>query len=413
MVHGKSDESPPHLEAGGFFYPSSSYTYSFTKEARGMRSNKFYLYLLIVSVVTLIITGCGGSNPVDPGVVPEGTRIIVANSLGETLSQFTYIGGTYSAQNDIAATGQAPNQIIVKGDVCYVLNSLANSVLALDLTTYAVIFEASVGQGKSPYNMAFINNDEVLVTDFIGDDCVRLFVHPEYTGSDRIRATIPLPTNLPKDSGIQKTNPKPQGVFIYGSKAYVAMANLDTSTWTTGGPGMVAIIDLTSNEVQATFQTTGRDTMSFCQDPFQSNKLYIISAGDSTLDMDTFTVEWSLNGKIDVFNLSTQGIVDSVDADFAPFEMVIASNGYGYVADGSAGKVYLLNTSSNSISSSIQIAPSTELSYISGIAIGPAGFVYALQFNNDEVAIIDTDSENQIVQRMNTGDGPDAITVIW
>ena len=368
------------------------------------------LALVIPVIIALLSTGCGSGTPLDPGIPVDGTRILVANSLGETLSQFIYTNDAYLTQNDLMPTGSAPNFILINDDKGYILNSTSNSVLVFDTLTMSVIFEASVGTGKSPYNMAFVNDDELIITNFVANDCVRMNISENYTG-DRIKATIPMPSgiDLPKDSGVVTTSATPEAVVVVDSNAYVTLANLDMSTFAAGGPGLIGIIDLTTNQFMGTVQTTGRNTVGLCPNPVFPNELFVLSAGD--IDTDTF--QWLDNGKIDVFTTNSPGITHSVDVDGAPFEMVVASNGYGYIADASAGKILTLDTINLTFGSTIQVVEGSGLSYISGLAIGPNYLLYAIEFNNDQLVIIDTASDNEIVQRISTGDGPDAITVIW
>jgi hypothetical protein len=367
------------------------------------------IFLIMFVLLLILSSGCGSSSPTEPGIVPDGTKILVANSLGETLSRFTFNNGTYVSQNDIAPTGQAPNQMLARNGVGYVVNSMSNSILAFDLTTLNVLFEASVGAGKSPFNMGFINDDEIIVTDFAANDCVRMNVDPAYS-SDRIIATIPLPgsSQLPRDTGVTETKAYPESVAVSGSTAYVSIANLNTTTFTAGGPGMVAMINLGSNQVQSTFQTTGRDTLGLFINPIKSNEMYILSAGD----IDTITWEYEGNGKIDIFNLNTKGITDSVDVDGAPYEMVIAPDGIAYVTDGKEGKVMTFSTLSYAIGASITISEGSGKSYASGIALGSNNLLYVLEFNNDELIVVDLYSSNQVVERITTGDGPDALVVM-
>ena len=365
-------------------------------------------FISVALLTVIILSGCSGTNAIEPGVVPDGTRILVANSLGETFSRFIFNNGTYIAQNDIAPTGQAPNQIVVRDGTGYVVNSMSNSILAFDLETLNVLFEASVGTGKSPFFMAFINDDEIIVTNFSAGDCVRMNVNPNFTSS-RVLATIPMPdsSQFPKDTGVLETKACPEAVAVSGSTAYVSIANLDSATFTAGGPGLVALVNLSSNQVTGTIQTTGRDTVGLCIDPYNPERMYILSAGD----VDTETWAFEGNGKIDVFNLSSKGITSSIDVAGAPFEMVIGMYHIGYITDGKEGKILTFNTSTLAMGQSIEIAEGGGMSYASGIAIGDNYLLYALEFNHDELVVIDIQSGNQIVDRIKTGDGPDALVV--
>jgi hypothetical protein len=307
-------------------------------------------------------------------------------------------------------TGSAPNQILINGDVGYILNSTSNSVLAFNVQTMMMIFEASVGAGKSPYNMDFINSDELIITNFVGNDCVRMNISENYTG-DRIKATIPMPSglNLPKDSGVVATSATPESVFVYDNKAFVTLANLDTTTFTAGGPGLLGIIDLTNNQFNSTIQMTGRNTVGLCQNPYAPYQLFVLSAGD----MDSNSWAWLNNGKIDVYNMNSPGIIQSVNVDGVPFEMVVASNGYGYITDGAEGTIMTMQISSLTFGSEIELVDTTGFNWASGLAIGPNNLLYALEFNSDQMIVIDTASNNEIVDMITTGDGPDAVTVIW
>jgi len=373
--------------------------------------SNLFLLASILSWALIITVGCtgGGGSPAAPNVVPDGTKILIANSLGETLSSFSFQEGTYVAQNDLAPTGQAPNQIVIKGSVCYILNSLSNSILALDSTTFNLIYESSVGLGKNPYNMAFINNDEVIITNWLGNDCVRMNVNPSYA-SDRILATIPLPESaeLPKDATVKETAACPQAVVVIGDTAYVTLANLETKNFTAGGPGLIALIDLQSNQMLSTIQTTGRNTQGFCIDPFNNQKLYVLSAGD----INPSTWLYNGNGKIDIFDTGTLGITSNFSVVAAPSEMVIAPTGIAYITDLMEGRILTFNTSTRFFGGVIDIAKEGTLSYVSGLTLLGSDFLFALEFNQDELVVIDIQSGNAILDRIKTGDGPDALVLL-
>ncbi len=377
-----------------------------------MRNARYTIFMVILTAFLVVCFGCSDiTDPLLPGEVPDGTKVLVANSLGETISQVNYASGGILVQNNIAQTGQAPNQILVNGNTGYVLNSLSNSILSFEIDTMTVNFEASVGTGKSPFNMAFITDYELLVTNFMANDCVRMNTHPAYIG-DRVFATIPLPSgnDLPKDSGVDITNGSPEAVVIDGNTAYVTMANLDAMTYTAGGPGLLVIIDLPSNQVLSTIETQGRNTVGLCINPYSPDKMYVISAGD----MDSATWEWQGNGKIEVFNLSSKGITASIDIPAAPFEMVVAPTGIAYITDGMEGKLLTMDTVTYAMGPNIELVETSgDFSYASGLVMGPNSLLYALEFNNDDLIVIDTSQGDVIIDRFKMGDGPDAVVVIW
>jgi DNA-binding beta-propeller fold protein YncE len=234
-------------------------------------------------------------------------------------------------------------------------------------------------------------------------------LNPSY-GLNRIIATIPLPKypDLPKDQAVKENLGCPEAVVIVGDKAYITLANLNKKDFVAGGPGFVALVDLQSNQFLSTIQTTGRNTIGLCLDPFNNQKLYVLSAGD----INPSTWIYDGNGKIDVLDIGLLGITSSIDVNGAPFEMLVAPNGMGYITDGMEGKILTLDTSTHYFRASIELAVEGEMGYASGLALLGGDFLFALEFNQDELVIIDLKTSNMIVDRIKTGDGPDAITIL-
>ncbi|HYE76458.1 MAG TPA: hypothetical protein VEI97_00600, partial [bacterium] len=94
--------------------------------------------------------GPGDSPPID---LPHAGRALVANSLGETLSDLDFAQTPAALRNDLAPTGQSPNDLLVAGDRLLVVNSLSNSLQVCRLNTLETTAEISTGPRSNPWNV--------------------------------------------------------------------------------------------------------------------------------------------------------------------------------------------------------------------------------------------------------------------
>jgi hypothetical protein len=326
---------------------------------------------------------------------------VIAMGLGEDI--WAVDGNDYSVESGVALTGISPNQIVVQGGEFFIVNSLSHSIAAYDVNTRQLIREMSVKIDDNPTNpmmMAFQSPEIFYVTNYFTDS-VSVF---QRNGS--LVREIPLPEDLPRDSGIDYTRAKPSGLTIVNDRCYVACGNLD-NTFTAGGPGIVCEIDTATMEVVSWFESGGRDTVNVNWNPRWPDWVWTINAGDYEPGQG-----FTGNGKVCTWSISNRSIVNSISVNDAPFEIAFGPDRL-YMASARDGVVGRLDLASLELLPPVYLPNSGHgLNFVSGLEIGPDGLVWALEFNHDMVFMLDTTQNDTLVHSLEIGDGPDALAFL-
>lgn len=85
------------------------------------------------------------------GALPK--TLYVVNGLAETLSKINLEND--SVTNHITTLGVAPNQVVVKGNRAYVINSLSSNIQIVDLTADTTLGFISIGANRNPWAIIF------------------------------------------------------------------------------------------------------------------------------------------------------------------------------------------------------------------------------------------------------------------
>ncbi len=360
--------------------------------------------LTLSIAISLIGCGSGGVIPGD-GNIQGDITLLIANSLGETLSIATRANGVWSMQRDVLPTGQSPNDIIVEGKTAYVINSLSNSVQVVDTETMTTIREISTGPGTNPFSAA-LDDDGTL---WVSLTLANRLIHIDPDAAEPILHTVDLPgpDKFDDDDPSDENLPWPETVCYLGGKVYVAFSNLN-SAYVAGGAGGVGIIDGASGEVDRLMNVQGRNTVSVsCPDP-STELIYIISAGDFSLS----TFSYIGNGLVEVFDHDSGTMLGSLEMYGAPFEVALGPAGAGYVADAMNGEVLRFDYNNLVAWPAIDIPDSgLGFKFISGIECFDSNNLAVLEFNSDNLYIVDGVS-GEIKESLIAGDGPDAVAVL-
>ena len=336
--------------------------------------------------------------------------LIMGGGLSETLSILEVKGKeSYELTNDIQLTGSAINYTIVYQNELFAVCSLSNSVIVYDNDTLSILREVSVGAGNNPMELVFYEDKKAYISNFFTNS-VSLYDLAKNEAEPLVTIDMPSGSELPKDSNAQLDDiwSRPGGMAILGNDVFCALSNLN-STFQAAGSGVVAVIDTSKNILKKQIILNGRNTVSLLANE-EDGILYAISAGDHSEGNG-----YVGNGKIELIQGSDLSIIDSVDVDGAPFEMVISDNGIGYLGNGKEGTILSLDTTSMEILGSIDVIDSSSesgLSYISALAMDGHGYLYVTEFNQDTLLIIDTNDNNRIVKRFTVNDGPDTLSFI-
>src|SRR3970040_3016477 len=103
--------------------------------------------------------------------------LYVVNGLAETLSKINL--QTDSVTNHITTLGVAPNQVVVKGNRAYVVNSLSSNIQIIDLSADTTLGFISFGANRNPWAIAFLDSQIAFVTNFAANTLSKIDVMAE------------------------------------------------------------------------------------------------------------------------------------------------------------------------------------------------------------------------------------------
>jgi len=364
--------------------------------------------LIWILVLYAACAGCSGGGTQPGPIVGGDVRLLIANSLGETLSVAARTNGLWSVQRDVLPTGQAANDIVVEGDRAYIICSLSNSIHVVNTKTMTTIREISTGAGTNPFATALADDGTLWVSLTLANQLVN--IDPDATEPVLHTVELPSPDQFNDDDPSEENMPWPEGVCFIDGKVYVAFSNLANlgMVYAAGGRGAVGIIDASTATVDELMTVQGRNTVGVeCPDE-TAGLIYIISAGDFSPD----TFNYIGNGLVEVYNHDTGTMSGSVSLLGAPYELALSPTGAGYATDGMGGDVLRFDSISLIAWPKIDIPDSgTGYNYVSGISHLGGSDLAVLEFNADTLYIIDGIT-GAIADSLIVGDGPDAIAII-
>ncbi|MFH1676515.1 MAG: hypothetical protein ABIC40_05765 [bacterium] len=376
--------------------------------------------LIILSIfLTLLAVGCtiGSGDAIFPpeadleaqpslGKNDDGKdlRVLVANGLSETISLIERTYGIWKTEPNILPTGSSPNQLVVRGNTAYLVNSLSNSIQIIDLDSMTTVREISTGAGTNPMSIEFIDNEKALVTCYISNDVRLIDLGDNVSPENLIVTKIPLPSgdDLPRDDGVLKTYARPGGMAIVDDTCYIACSNLE-SYHLAGGPGVLVEIDINDLSVGRIHVLSGRDTISVLYSARFPDRLVVVSAGSYTPESG-----FTGNGAVESLDLPTGEIFQVINVDGAPFNGVIGPDDILYMENGKESKVLRADLHEGVQLEGFQLPTyGGSLSYASAILSCP-GLLLVTNFNADRFYIISPD-DGEMLAELQTGDGPDAL----
>ena len=309
-------------------------------------------------------------------IIFAGSRLLVLNSLAETISEINLETGNIS--QNIAITGVAPNAIYLSenGENLFVLNSSSSSLQIFDAETVAQQSTFDLGSGNNPWAMAMQENIG-FVTNFQTSTASKIILN-----SGEILTTFDVPGT-------------PEGIIFHDEKLYIACPDFDFDYWTYGQGKVRVFSASTLAQIEEFDVHTNPQSLLI-----DNGNLHVLCTGDY----------WSEFGVVDVINLQT-GEIASLNLGGSPGNFAINEN--GIVAVGAGGwdtEGYVFSYDANSL----EILRDAN----NPILVGPgAGNVSALDsdffiscFSDDRIYKINQDGE--ILDSFLVGDGPVASVVI-
>lgn len=338
---------------------------------------------------------------VPPTPTPDGAfDAVLAMSLGETLDVVN--GDTYQVSSAVATTGASPNQIVVRGAEFFVVNSLSNSIGVYDSSSFAKLREFTVGPGRNPMNLAFLDNDRCYVSNLISNTVSLLNIR---SGDVETEIAMPDSSELPHDEGVT-TWARPGGVFVSGGTCYVVCSNLNDE-YVAGGPGVICRIDTGSHALVDWFESGGRNPVTLNTDDRWPEKLWISNAGDYSPGSG-----FAGNGTVAIWNMNGNQMDGVIEVHDAPFEVAFGPD-RAYAASAMDGTVIRLDLTDLSIMPPVALPDAGHgLNYVSGLALGPDNLLWALEFNHDMLYLLDPGRNDALIRSIGVGSGPDALAFV-
>ena len=242
----------------------------------------------------------------------------VINNLGQTLSKVNLT--TNQVVNDIEALGEAPNQVVIQGDHAYVVNSLDHNIQIIDLTTENTTGYVIIGEPRNSFHMAFVDSQYAYVTNLMSNSISKVDV---------------INKMVVGEFGVGLA---PEGLMVVGDKLYVCC---------------------TGFQFYAYRSVTGRD--------------WVFDATHRANDIKAYSY---ITGKVYVFDLQTEEVVDSISVGMNPQYLdldpggelnVMCTGDYGSVF----GQIYRIDTNTDTVIDSISTGGSPGM-----ISIGTDGVGY-------------------------------------
>lgn len=341
---------------------------------------------LLLVLLLLLATSCSDDDPASPpcpwgfgtgpALSPEGTYVLVANSLGETWAAIEAGPDSLIALPGAGLTGEAPNDLEVVGRRLYVVNSLANSVSEVDLTTGSTIACIDVGTGSSPFELEIdpADSTRAWLTTFLTGELIEL----DLAGRRVVRRTTVAPTL--------------QGLWVGADRVAVTITAFNTTTFTYGTGevvvyrksdlGELARLDVPTNPQ---FVLRGSD-----------QRVHVVCTGDFGT---------TSSGRIVRLEEDLSSVRDTLDLGGSPGRAELTAD----------GKVYL-STFCNGVlaydSGTFTALRDDTDPFLPGTCVGDVAvlgnLLLAADFNLDAVVALDPAS-GTVLQTLPAGDGPSAL----
>lgn len=260
----------------------------------------FSVTFLVILSTMLLFFGCGEEDEdiLTPETQKADTAYIV-NGSAETIS--TYNIETQEVKNDVLTVGKWPNDIKIKKDRGYVVNTGDNNVQVIDLNTNSTIGTIPTGDGTSPEKMDFINESEAYVSCNWTNSVKRIDLDAMSVGAE-----IPVET-------------APWGIVVTDGKAYVCNTNaVYEGQTTTYGQGTVSVLDTATDSVIETVEV-GTNPTEVTTDG--NGNVLVVCTGNYA----------DIMGELYIIDSSSDTVADTIQLDTTPGKIAVAPSGIAYI----------------------------------------------------------------------------------
>jgi YVTN family beta-propeller protein len=326
--------------------------------------------LEIVILFLLILFSCGRKVPFQPQTGDKG--VYVLNGISETLSFYDF--ESKSVWNNVDTTGTYPNQIVIRKEMAYIVNSGSANLQILDIDTNQEMGSVDLGSGSNPWSIALVDNSKAYVSLFVSDQVAVL----DLVGNQVVK-------NLP-------VGKSPEGIVVAQNKLYVCNTGYEFSNY---GEGSVSVISIENDSLLKTIPV-GTNPQVIGLD--EEGELHVVCTGN-------FLDE---TGKVYIIEPENDVVTDSIEIGGYPGFLAFAPNGKAYLGEPFIG-ILSYDTRSNAVlhDESNPILPGIS---IFDVAVDLGGNLYACYFDEDSLFILDTEGDT-LIKKVGVGDGPLALAI--
>lgn len=318
-------------------------------------------------------------------VLNEGIFQVNNSTLTHINLDLGVVTQNYFEQRIKRLLGDTGNDMMIVGDIMYIVVNNSNRLEIVDLKTWTSIKSIEMSKdnvGSSPREI--IEHDgKVFVTNFNG-----------YV------AVIDSVNNFQNPIDWVKVGTQPEGIVSLNKKIYVANSNYESTTFTTN-PGSISIIDPSTLSVEETINNVGHNISGLTRDAY--GDLYIISRGNYS-DISPGLVVFNSTSKTSdtTFDMGAQLIRINGDEGFISVGAYEPPT-YAFVA-----KVVKLDVKADTLVSDELIA-SSNFQTLYGLDIEPeSGDIYCTDARDYSVSgdVIVFDKNGQKKSMFKTGVNP-------
>jgi YVTN family beta-propeller protein len=255
-------------------------------------------------------------------VIAAGPTAYVINTTDETLDKINLTSGDVT--KNILTLGSDidcyPNQIVVRDTLAYVIASGTDEIQVINLNSESTAGWINFDPYSNPYWMAFWNDQYLYVTQMLDNSLAKIDV----TTRQIVKTVI--------------VGQSPEGILMYGGRAYIAITAYDFSTWS-WGQGKVAVYDPEIDTVVAEI-LVGKNPQFLDFD--NQGRIHVACTGDY----------WTITGMSYIIDPITNSVIDSIDLGGQPGQISITQDNIAFLAAGGwmeDGEVYTYHAVSGEI----------------------------------------------------------------
>ena len=301
-------------------------------------------------------------------------------------------------------TGSAPNQILLKDNSLFIVNSMDNAIQKIDLTDGPTNHKPfiSLATDSNPYFMTIDSNNELFVTNLASNSYSRVMLNDETNVTN---------TTFDADNALKA----PEGIAVNNDNILIANADytMDENWVTTYNNGFITVVNKSDDTFIKKIATTQKNPQRLL---VLNGKLYVINSGIVEFDASYIAYPKSDSG-IDILDLSNiDNGFTNVEIPFTDGKLSGFAGSYAlsnnkkdlYLASGSAPELYaydiennaMLRNTDNPIIIDTFDTPSSVMLNLTTVE----NYIFVTNFNNDTLYVLDSNDNYKVVVKADIGE---------